>query len=65
MFEALTPGNQRLMLKLIDLNKDVDQRITRSLAGIKLLKQNDGRFDYHMQHDGMRLAGTPRLSIDV
>jgi len=56
MFEALTPGNQRIMLQLVNYNKDVDKRIIRSLTGIELLKQNDGKFDYHMQHDGMRLA---------
>jgi hypothetical protein len=56
MFEALTPGNQRIMLQLINYNKNVDKRIIRSLTGIELLKRNDGKFDYHMQHDGMRLA---------
>ena len=38
LFEALSPGNQRLMLKLIVFVKDVDRRIARSLAGIELLK---------------------------
>lgn len=56
MFEALTPGNQRIMLQLVNFNKTVDKRIIRSLTGIELLKQNDGKFDYRMQHDGMRLA---------
>lgn len=62
MFEALTPGNQRIFLKLIDLGQDVDNRIARSLAGIELIKQNGGRFDYHMLDDGMRLAASPQRS---
>lgn len=56
LFNALSPGNQRLMLKLIVFVKNTDKRIIRALTGIELLKRNDGRFDYHMQHDGMRLA---------
>lgn len=56
LFEALSPGNQRLMLKLIVFVKDVDKRIIRSLTGIELLKQAGGSFDYHTQHDGMRAA---------
>jgi hypothetical protein len=64
MFEALTPGNQRMMLKLIDLNKDVDKRITRSLVALELLKRNNGKFDYHILDDGMRLAVSPRTAIE-
>jgi bifunctional DNA-binding transcriptional regulator/antitoxin component of YhaV-PrlF toxin-antitoxin module len=56
LFDALSPGNQRLMLKLIALVKDVDKRIIRSLTGIELLKRSDGAFNYHEQHDGMRAA---------
>lgn len=53
LFQALTPGNQRLMLKLIVAVKDVDKRIARGLAGIELLKREDGKFDYHAQHGVM------------
>ena len=56
LFNALSPGNQRLMLKLIVFVKDVDKRITRSLVGIEVLKRSGGKFDYHVQHDSMRLA---------
>jgi hypothetical protein len=56
LFDALSPGNQRLMLKLIVFVKDVDKRIIRSLTGIELLKLSDGVFDYRQQHDGMRAA---------
>ena len=56
LFNELSPGNQRLMLKLIVFVKDPDKRIIRSLTGIELLKRNDGNFEYHMLHDGMRLA---------
>lgn len=55
-FEALSPGNQRLMLKLIVFVKDVDKRIIRSLVGIEILKKCEGKFDYHLLHDAMRVA---------
>ncbi|MGD9629468.1 MAG: YdeI/OmpD-associated family protein [Pyrinomonadaceae bacterium] len=63
LFVALSPGNQRLMLKLIVFVKDVDKRIVRSLVGIEILKKCEGRFDYHLLHDAMRVAcsvGTKR-----
>ncbi len=56
LFEKLSPGDQRLFLKLIAFVKDEDRRITRSLVGIELLKKSGGKFDYHMQHDAMRIA---------
>ena len=57
LFQALSPGNQRLMLKLIVLVKDTDRRIARALAGIELLKSSKGGFDHHAQNAVMRLAG--------
>ena len=59
LFNALSPGNQRLMLKLVALVKGVDRRIARSLAGVDELKRSDGRFDYHAQHLAMRTASSP------
>lgn len=60
MFDALSPGNQRLMLKLIDFVKDVDKRIARSLVGVELLKRSEGKFEYRVQHDAMKkAAGAP------
>ncbi len=56
LFNALSPGNQRVMLKLIVFVKDVDKRIVRSLVGIELLKGSEGNFEYHLQHDAMRAA---------
>lgn len=56
LFNALSPGNQRLMLKLIVFGKDEDKRIIRSLVGLELLKKCDGKFEYHLQHDAMRAA---------
>lgn len=66
LFNKLSPGDQRLMLKLIVFVKDVDRRIARSLAGLDLLKMSKGKFDYHAQHLAMRIAGskTPGLEID-
>jgi hypothetical protein len=60
LFEALSPGNQRLMLKLIVFVKDVDKRIARALVGIKLLKESDGEIDYHVQHDTMRVISSTK-----
>lgn len=56
LFEALSPGNQRLMLKLIVFVKDENKRIIRSLVGIDLLKKFDGQFDYRLHHDAIRAA---------
>ena len=56
LFDALSPGNQRLMLKLIVFVKDVDKRIIRSLVGLEILKECEGKFEYHLQHDAMRVA---------
>lgn len=66
LFNELSPGNQRLMLKLIVFVKDVDKRIARALAGIELLKRSNGKFDYHTQHDAMKLvsSGTPGLEFE-
>jgi hypothetical protein len=64
LFNELSLGNQRLMLKLIVFVKDVDKRIARSLAGIELLKLSEGKFDYHMQHDTMRLVSSADPSIE-
>ena len=44
------------MLKLIVFVKDVDKRIIRSLVGIEILKKCEGKFDYHLLHDAMRVA---------
>ena len=44
------------MLKLIVAVKDVDKRIVRGLTGIELLKRDNGKFDYHAQHDAMKNA---------
>ena len=60
LFEALSPGNQRLMLKLIVFVTDVDKRIARSLVGIELLKRCDGKFEYQLQHDAMRSASSTK-----
>jgi uncharacterized protein YdeI (YjbR/CyaY-like superfamily) len=57
-FNSLSPGNQRLMLKLIVFVKDVDKRIARALVGLELLKRSDGVFDYHAQHLAMKLVTT-------
>jgi hypothetical protein len=65
LFEALKPGDQRLMLKLIVFVKDVDKRIARSLVGIELLKQCAGKFEYHIQHDAMRVASSAKPFLNA
>ncbi len=61
LFDALSPGDQRLMLKLVVFVKDVDRRIARALAGMALLKAMGGKFDYNMQHAAMRLSSSRKI----
>lgn len=56
LFNKLSPGDQRLMLKLVVFVKDTDRRIARSLTGLELLKRSAGKFVYSEQHLAMRLA---------
>ncbi len=56
LFNKLSPGDQRLMLKLIVFVKDPDRRIARGLTGIELLKRSDGKFNYHDQHLAMKIV---------
>ena len=65
LFNKLSPGDQRLMLKLVVFVKDADRRIARALAGIELLKGADGKFDYHAQHLAMRIAGSPNPGMEI
>lgn len=58
LFNTLSPGNQRLMLKLVDMVKGIDRRIVRSLVGVELLKFSGGKFDYRLQHDSMKAAAS-------
>jgi hypothetical protein len=65
LFNHLAPGDQRLMLKLIVFVKDTDRRISRALAGIKLLKLSNGDFDYRDQHLTMRIASSPNPGLEI
>ena len=65
LFNGLSPGNQRLMLKLIVFVKDVDKRIARALTGIELLKRSDGNFDYHAQHLAMKIVTSGKIDLDL
>ena len=64
LFDSISPGNQRLMLKLVVAVSDVDKRIIRSLTGIELLKKSDGRFDWHEQNRAMRAATSRDPNLD-
>ncbi|MEP6848057.1 MAG: hypothetical protein ABI999_04315 [Acidobacteriota bacterium] len=46
LFRALTPGNQPLSIRLIDMAADVDKRIRRSLILIEYLQYTD-KFVYN------------------
>ena len=65
LFNKLSPGDQRLMLKLIVFVKNSDRRIARALAGVELLKQMSGKFDYTRQHLAMRIAGSPNPELEL
>ncbi|MGE3466506.1 MAG: YdeI/OmpD-associated family protein [Pyrinomonadaceae bacterium] len=65
LFEELSPGNQRLMLKLIVFVKDVDKRIAKALTGIELLKQTDGVFDHSEQQAAMRLVSSANPPVKL
>lgn len=54
LFNALTPGNQRLILKMIVQTNDVDKRIHRSLLTIEHLKDREGKFDWHTLNDAFK-----------
>jgi uncharacterized protein YdeI (YjbR/CyaY-like superfamily) len=47
LFHGLTPGNQRLAIRLVDMSNDVDKRIHRSLMIIEYLKHTEGKFVYN------------------
>jgi len=46
LFHALKPGNQRLVIRMIDAVTDIDKRIHRALVTMKYLKKTDGKFVY-------------------
>jgi bifunctional DNA-binding transcriptional regulator/antitoxin component of YhaV-PrlF toxin-antitoxin module len=54
LFNDLTPGNQRLILKLIVAVADVDKRIYRSLLTMEHLKQRDGKFNWHELNEAFK-----------
>ena len=54
LFNALSPGNQRLLLKLIVLVKDLDKRIHRALIAIEHLKRTKGKFVYDELYNAMK-----------
>ena len=55
LFNKLTPGNQRLILKLIVMVSDVDKRIHRSLLAMDHLKKRDGSFNWHELNESFKL----------
>ena len=47
LFHLLTPGNQRLSIRLIDMAQDIDKRIRRSLILMDYLRSTEGKFVYN------------------
>ena len=54
LFHALKPGNQRLVIRMIDAVTDVDKRIHRALVTMEYLKRTDGKFVYDELHTAMK-----------
>lgn len=54
LFNGLTPGNQRLILKLIVAVSDVDKRIHRALMTLEHLKEREGKFDWHALNESFK-----------
>src|SRR5262245_41616758 len=47
LFHAMTPGNQRLSIRLVDEKNDSDKRIRGAMILLAYLKYTKGKFDYH------------------
>jgi bifunctional DNA-binding transcriptional regulator/antitoxin component of YhaV-PrlF toxin-antitoxin module len=47
LFHELSPGNQRLSIRLVDMAQDIDKRIRRSLILLEYLKYRQGKFVYN------------------
>lgn len=58
VFHALTPGNQRLVIRVVSAFADVDKRIHRALVTIDHLKRNDGKFVYDELHNAVNKRPT-------
>ncbi|HKX83855.1 MAG TPA: YdeI/OmpD-associated family protein [Pyrinomonadaceae bacterium] len=54
LFNDLSPGNQRLLLKLVVIVKDLDTRIHRALKAIEYLKRTNGKFVYDELYNAMK-----------
>lgn len=55
LFHALTPGNQRLSIRLVDDPNDVDKRIDRAMVLLAYLKYTKGKFVYSEIATALRL----------
>lgn len=54
LFHALKPGNQRLVIRMVDAVTDIDKRIHRALVTMEYLKKTNGKFVYDELHTAMR-----------
>jgi hypothetical protein len=63
LFHAMTPGNQRLSIRLVDDSNDVDKRIHRAMILLEYLKYTHGKFDYHQIANALKKT-IPRFDVD-
>jgi len=54
LFHSLTPGNQRLSIRLINMTNEIDTRIYRSLMLIEYLKHTEGKFVYNEVNNALK-----------
>lgn len=56
IFHRLTPGKQRSLLHLIGTVKNTDSRIRRSLAVAHHLRHTDGKIDFKLLNEHLKMA---------
>jgi hypothetical protein len=63
LFHRLTPGNQRLSIRLVDDANNIDKRIERAIGLLAYLKYTKGKFDYHAIANALKKT-IPRFDVD-
>jgi uncharacterized protein DUF1905 len=54
LFHSLKPGNQRLVIRMVDAVTDINKRIHRALVTMEYLKKTNGKFVYDELQTAMR-----------
>jgi len=63
LFHAMTPGNQRLSIRLVDEKSDGDKRIRRAMILLAYLKYTKGKFVYAAISNALKKT-IPRFDVD-